>query len=112
MPKKKDSPGKLMDERFDTLENKIDNLDKKTEERFDLVDKKLNTLEDGQKLLLKMHFEQGENMKAMEERLDNKLDKILSFVSNLVITTEGIKQEVTVMGERVRRHEDKLEAIS
>jgi len=91
MPKKKESPGKLIDDKFNTLENKVD---------------------DGFKTLFQMHFEQNKHIEAMEERLSDKLDKILSFVSNLVVTVEGIKQDVSVMGERVRQHEDKLESLA
>ncbi len=93
--------GKLVDESFDQIDK-----------RFEQVDKKLNILEEGQEQLFKMHFEQKTDIKSMEERLDNKLDKILSFVSNLVVTTEGMKQELTAIGERVRLHEDKLEILS
>jgi chromosome segregation ATPase len=98
MPKKKNSIGELFDKKFDTLENKIDNLETK--------------MDDGFKSLLKMHFEQNERIEAREEKLNNKLDKILSFVSNLVTTTESIKQDVTVINERVKQHEDKLELLS
>ncbi len=94
MPKKKDSIG--------------DQIDK----RFDQVDIKLNTLEEGQKLLLKMHFDLEAKMDKRFEEMSEKQDKILSAVSNLVVTVEGIKQDVSVISERVRQHEDKLESLS
>jgi outer membrane murein-binding lipoprotein Lpp len=98
MPKKKTSIGNQIDEKFDTLENKIDKLE--------------NKVDDGFKTLFQMHFEQNKHMEAMEGRLNDKLDKILSFVSNLVVTTEGIKQDVSALSERVREHEDKLESLA
>lgn len=98
MPKKKDSIGSQIDEKFDTLESKIDKLE--------------NKVDDGFKTLFQMHFEQNKHMEAMEGRINDKLDKILSFVSNLVVTTEGIKQDVSALSERVREHEDKLESLA
>ncbi len=105
MPKKKTSIGGQIDERFDRLENKIDKLDTR-------VDKLENKVDDGFKTLFQMHFEQNKHMEAMEGRINDKLDKILSFVSNLVVTTEGIKQDVSALSERVREHEDKLESLA
>lgn len=97
MPKKKDSPGKLMDERFDTLENKVDKLESK--------------VDDGFKTLLKMHFDLETKMDKRFDEMDVKLDKVLSAVSNLVVTVEGVKQDVAVIGEHVRQHEDRLSVL-
>lgn len=105
MPKKKDSPGKLMDERFDTLEGKIDKLDTR-------VDKLENKVDDGFKTLFKMHFDLEAKMDKRFEEMGVKMDKILSAVSNLVVTTEGIKQNVSALTERVKEHEDKLESLA
>jgi hypothetical protein len=105
MPKKKNSIGELFDKKFDTLENKIDNLDVK-------VDKLETKVDDGFKTLFKMHFDMENKLDKHFEEMNEKQDKILSFVSNLVITTEGIKQDVAVINERVKQHEDKLELLS
>jgi len=43
--------------------------------------------------------------------MNDKFDKVLSMVSNLVVTTEGIKQEVSAIGEYVRRNEGQLEKV-
>ncbi len=37
---------------------------------------------------------------------------MVTQVVNLVTTVEGIRQEVTAIGERVRKHEDKLESLT
>ncbi len=89
-PKKKDSP-----------ENKIDNLDKKTDERFDHLEK----------YIFKEVCRLDNKIDSLKEEMNDKFDKVLSAVSNLVVTTEGIKQEVTAIGEYIRRH-DKLEILS
>jgi septation ring formation regulator EzrA len=91
-------------------------MPKKKDDSFkqigDQLDRKFNTLEEGQELLLKIHFDLEVKMDKRFNEMDVKLDKVLSAVSNLVITTDAIKQEVAVIGDRVRQHEDKLEAIS
>ena len=101
MPKKKDSPGKLIDKTFNTLEDKIDNLDKKTEERFDHLEK----------YIFKEICRLDNKMDKRFEEMDVKLDKVLSAVSNLVIATEGMKQELTAIGEHVRQYEDRLSVL-
>ena len=36
---------------------------------------------------------------------------MVTQVVNLVTTVEGIKQDVSAIGERARQHEDKLEGL-
>ncbi|MEQ8224920.1 MAG: hypothetical protein ABRQ37_21550 [Candidatus Eremiobacterota bacterium] len=107
MPKKKDSPGKLMDERFDNLEKKIDRFERKTEERFDQIDKRLNKVEFE---IVDMKVTQGQMLSTLKEISEQQ--KIMSTqVVNLVTTVEGIRQEVTATGNRVREHEEKFESL-
>jgi|GEM_PF-6407867 chromosome segregation ATPase len=104
MPKKKDSPGKLIDDRFNTLEDKIDKLDIKV----DQIDKRLNRVEFE---IIDIKVTQGQMLSTLKEISEQQ--KIMSTqVVNLVTTVEGIRQEVTAIGERVRQHEDKLESLT
>ena len=108
MPKKKDSIGTQIDKTFNTLEDKIDKLDEKTDEQFKKVDERFDHLE---KYIFKEVCRLDSKIDKRFEETDVKLDKILSVLSNLVVTTENIKQETTVIADKVRQHEDKLETI-
>ncbi|MEQ8173355.1 MAG: hypothetical protein ABRQ38_31005 [Candidatus Eremiobacterota bacterium] len=106
MPKKKTSIGGQIDERFDRLENKIDNFEKKTEIKFDQMDKRLNRIEFE---IVDMKVTQGQMLSTLKEMSEQQKTMVTQVV-NLVTTVEGIRQEVTAIGERVRQHEDKLES--
>ncbi|MEQ8225843.1 MAG: hypothetical protein ABRQ37_26250 [Candidatus Eremiobacterota bacterium] len=109
MPKKKDSIGTQIDKTFNTLEDKIDKLDKKTDECFNKVDEHFDHLET---YIFKEVCRLDNKIDKRFDEMDVKLDKVLSAISNLVVTTENIKQEITVIADKVRQHEDKLETIT
>lgn len=108
MPKKKDSIGTQIDKTFNTLEDKIDKLDKKTDEQFKKVDERFDHLE---KYIFKEVCRLDTKIDSLKDEMNDKFDKVLSMVSNLVATTEGIKQEVSAIGEYVRRNEGQLEKV-
>jgi chaperonin cofactor prefoldin len=104
MPKKKDSPGKLIDERFDTLENKIDKLDTRVGNLETKVD-------DGFKTLLKMHFDLESKVDSLKEEMNEKFDKVLSGIDKILVKSTAQEQELIVLSARQRDHEDRLSIL-
>ena len=73
MPKKKDSPGKLIDDRFNTLENKIDNLGIQ-------LDRRLNRVEFE---MIDIKITQGQMLSTLKEILEQQKTMVTQVV-NLV----------------------------
>lgn len=69
------------------------------------------TLEEGQSLLLKMHFEQEDKMNSRFEKLDKKLDRIYNNTDGIAKNFIDTSQEVTVTAHQVREHEDRITAL-
>jgi len=87
-----------LEERQTKLESKIDRLEDKVEK-----------MDDGQTYLFKRQFDYEVKMNEREDRFNNKIHKMLSYISNLVTSNEGFKQELPVLTARQIEHSNLLE---
>lgn len=79
--------GKALDKKFECIEDKIDHLTKEVHKGFVLAEKKAE---------------------EREHKLNEKFDKLLSHIDFLIKGQKDITQELTVIAEQIRRHEDIL----
>jgi len=98
--------------RLDTIESSIQELNDsqvRLEGKIDNFENKVEKMDDGQTYLFKRQFDYEIKMNEREDRLNNKMNKMLSYISNLVANVEGIKQELPVFGAKQIEHSNQLE---
>ncbi|MEQ8224918.1 MAG: hypothetical protein ABRQ37_21540 [Candidatus Eremiobacterota bacterium] len=103
--------------------NKIDNIEKELKE----IKENQNSLKEEQsifkeeinKRLNRVEFEFIDTRVTLKNEIIPTLvtiaenqERMFTCLTNLVTTTESIKQDVAVISEHVRRHEDKLESLT
>lgn len=94
-----------MEEALKQILTKLDNIEKD----ISGLKQGQKTLEDGQSLLLKMHFEQEDKMDSRFKELDKKLDKIYNNTVGIAKNFTDTEQEVTMVKYRQGKHSKELE---
>lgn len=104
--------------KLDTMEEKVNKIDNIEKELKEIKEEQSIFKEEINKRLNRVEFEfidtritlKNEIIPTLVNIAENQ-ERMFTCLVNLVTTTESIKQDVAVIGNKVRQHEDKLEII-